>query len=143
MADVAATKEKVQAILTDVGPTSIDKDGDFSLQRGSTRVFVRVLAHPNGEVTIVRIFAPVVVGLAPTPEFYEWYAENASNWVFGHLALSRSGDGTMIVNMVHTLLGDYMDRDELIYAALGILGSADDLDDEVQKKFGGKLLSEL
>lgn len=38
----------------------------------------------------------------------------------------------------HSLLGDYLDEDELVRAVTGMLVVADEIDDELEKQFGGR-----
>ena len=137
MSNVDQVKAKVQAILTENMTVSLDSDGDYSIPVGSTRVFVRVIAHPNNEATLVSVFAPVLSGVPLTPEFYEYVALNADNMIFGHLALADTENGGYLV-FTHMLLGDYLDADELRYAVFGVASAADEVDDELQKRFGGK-----
>lgn len=135
--NVDQVKAKVQAILTEKGPVSLDGDGDYSIPMGSTRVFVRVLAHPNNEATLVSVFAPVLSGVPLTPEFYEYVALNADSLYFGHLSLDTNDSGGFLM-VTHILLGDYLDADELLYAVFGVASAADELDDDLQARFGGK-----
>ena len=138
-ANVDMVKSKVQAILTDHGPVQIDRDGDFSFGAGSTRVFVRVLAHPNDEATLISIFAPVLFDVPLTPEFYEYLAKLSDAMVFGHLTLAPgSTDEFGFLLVTHTLLGDYVDDEELLYAVYAVANSADHFDDSLQEQFGGK-----
>ena len=137
MSNVDQVNAKVQAILTEKMTVTLDSDGDFSFPLGSTRVFVRVVAHPDNEATLVSIFAPVLSGVPLTPEFYKYVALNTDRLIFGHLALASTDDGGFLV-VTHMLLGDYLDADELFYAAFGVASSADEFDDELQKRFGGK-----
>lgn len=46
--------------------------------------------------------------------------------------------GEVLLIMSHTLLGDYLDEQELRHGVMGILSAANECDDELQKKFGGK-----
>ncbi len=82
------------------------------------------------------VTAPILFGVTPTPELFEYIATNADNWMFGHLSAFRD-EGTITIFMTHTLLGDYLDPEELRSAAFGIGFSANDLDDELQSRFGG------
>jgi hypothetical protein len=143
-ADVATVRAKVQAILTERAMVSIDKDGDYSFEMGSTRVFVRVVAHPNGEATLISVFAPVLFNVPLSPEFFEFIARNTDALIFGHIILTEGQDarhGNLMV--VHKLLGDYVDGDELLYAAYGVAGAADSFDDDLKAKFGGDRFSDL
>jgi len=42
----------------------------------------------------------------------------------------------------HTLLGDYLDPDEIEAAVILVAFSADDIDDEIAKLFGGTRFSD-
>ncbi len=137
MSNVDQVKAKVQAILTEKAPVSVDRDGDFSVPVGSTRVFVRVLPHPNDEATLLHIAAPVLSGVPLTPELYEYVALHTDQLIFGHLALNVEDNGGFLL-VSHMLLGDYLDGDELLYGVFGVAASADALDDDLQKRFGGK-----
>jgi hypothetical protein len=139
MPDIATVKEKVQAYLTSQGPVQIDSSGRYSLQWESCRVFVEVVEHPNGDVTLVKIVAPILFEVPITPDVYEYVALHADDWFFGSLGLWPNDDKSagMLV-MGHALLGDFLDKEELMYAVFGVGGTVDELDDELQAKFGGK-----
>ena len=48
-------------------------------------------------------------------------------------------DGTScFVAFDHTLLADYLDPEELVQAVVAVAVTADDVDDTVHDKFGGK-----
>lgn len=135
-ANVELTKSKVQKYLTALGPVNIDSDGDFSLRAGSARVFVRVGEHPNGQSTLVRVFAHVLEQVPLTPSLYEFVATDWST-VFGTLVVLKRDDGTGVLVMREMLLGDFLDEDELKFAVLGIAFSSDEMDDELAARFGG------
>lgn len=141
MADVEATRARVQAILTAGGPVQIDQRGVLSVPAGSTRVFVDVLEHGNKEVSVVQVRAIVAWEVPATPELFEYVAKEGSNYFFGHLHVWDDPDvpGTVSMSMTHTLLGDFLDKEELMYAVYGIAGSADELDDTIVSRFGGRL----
>lgn len=142
MSDVEGVKERVQAFLASVGTVTIDRDGDFVVEAGSTRAFVTVRPHGNGEATVVVITAPVLLNVPLTPELYRHIAVNSSEYFFGHLMLIElEGKNTGLVLMRHTLLGDYLDKDELFYAVFGVASSADEVDDQLRAQFGGDLHS--
>ena len=143
MATVEAAQQKVQRILVD-GFTNVmlSKDG-FAVERGSTRVNIEVKEwgkDAKGDPSsIVRLWAPVVRELAPTPEFYRWAAVDGSKFLFGSVTVFEN-EGATLVSAVfdHTLLADYLDPDELCGAVAVIASTADDLDDVIHEKFGGK-----
>ena len=79
-----------------------------------------------------------------SPELYEWAAvEGRQKW-FGGVAVQKNQDGkTAFVTFDHTLLGNFLDPDELSSAVYMMGWTADDLDDLVTTKFGGKRWSRL
>ena len=147
MATVDATMMKVQRILTGPMGLRIQLQGDLILvffQNSSTHVNVRVVdwgKTKDGEPrTLVHISSPVLRGLKPSPELYEWVAKDGTKFWFGHMQLfeDQKAPGTLLMMMAHTLLGDYLDEAELSSALFAVLGSADEWDDKLQARFGGK-----
>lgn len=138
MADLVSLKEKVQSYLTESGPISIDSDGDYSVEAGSSRVFVRIRDAADGAISIVSVWAPVLYEVRPSPELWKYLALESDSWIFGHLVAIEDDGGTVSILLGHRLLGDFLDREELNWAVYGIVGAVDDLDDELQAKFGGK-----
>jgi hypothetical protein len=140
--DVAATRGKVQQYLThNFGNVNIDEDGDFSLRHGSARVFVRTRTREGANFTWVSLDVPVLLGVKETPQVFEHVALHADDYLFGHLNAVRTDDGLMIC-LSHALLGEYLDEEELSRAVGGMLGTAEELDDELQTQFGGKRFHE-
>ena len=147
MATVDETMMKVQRILTGpmglkiqvAGSTIAVRFSDMSTQ--ATFNFTDWGPGKDGNPrTLVRIGAPILFGVKPSPALYEWIARNGGTYYFGHVGAvdDKSEPGALFLYMSHTLLGDYLDEEELASAMWGVLGSADDLDDELQKRFGGK-----
>ncbi len=142
MADIALVKQKVQNILAEGGGITIDSDGDFSDAFGSARVFCRVREIGEDKGTIVETWAPLLREVQPTPEMYEYLMKRSDDWLFGHPTVFDKDDGTVSIFLVHRVLGDFLDRDELMWAFYGLGSAADKLDDELKAKFGGKLFGE-
>ena len=135
--DVAATRAKVQQYLTqNFSDVNIDSDGNYSLRSGSTRIFVKVRTHEDGVWTWVTLQIPVLFKVDETPSVFEYVALHSDDYIFGHLSAGRTDDGLMIMYS-HSLLGDYLDEEELARAVGGMLYVADNLDDELEKQFGG------
>ena len=55
-----------------------------------------------------------------------------------NLVAIHAEDGTISLMFRYALLADYLDEDELSTAMWSVIGTADELDDELQKQFGGK-----
>lgn len=137
-ADVEMTKIKVESYLGGLVPcVTVDESGAYSARSGSARVFVRVVAHPDGESTVVYVFAHLVDGATLSPELYEYVATDAST-VFGTLLVIRDPGGTTgTILLRHALLGDFLDAAELEYVVGGIAHSGDEIDNELAARFGG------
>lgn len=138
--DTALVRQKVQTFLTRNFRTEVHSDGDFSVPRGSTRVFVRVAPHGEAYTTVF-LLAPVVLQAPATPELFR-YVATTDNYVFGRLVAVENDNGTVDILLNHMLLGDFLDEDELGYSVGGVVGAADSLDDELVARFGGRKLSE-
>jgi hypothetical protein len=147
MADVDQTMMKVQRLLTGPMGLKIQLQGDtigVVFTDSSTQIHIRIIdwgKSKEGEPrSLVRISAPIVRGVKPTPALYEYVAREAPRLWFGNIAVwdDDESPGMVSLTLGHTLLGDYLDEEELRSAMFGVLGSADDLDDVLQKRFGGK-----
>jgi hypothetical protein len=137
---VAIVKDKVQRFLLEVLNTvSIDRDGDFTFREGSTRLFISV--QPFGVASAsVRIVAPIISEAPASPELYKFIACEGS-YKFGHLTCQEK-DGKVSILFNHTLLGDFLDPDELKLTAFLMARTADELDDAIVTTFGGRKFHE-
>lgn len=150
MATTEQTWAKVQRLLT--GPLGLNISmGSDNIQvrfaDTSTAVNINVKdwgTNREGDPeTLVQIWAPVLRDVRPSPEVYEWIAREGGSYFFGHVrAVDGPEAGTVVLIMSHTLLGDFLDARELEAALYGILGSADQLDDTLKERFGGKRWSD-
>lgn len=139
-ADVLAVKDRVLRYLVDfLGGVQVDRDGDFTLRNGSAQVFVSVRAFGEAS-TAVRIFAPINYDVPASPELFHYVATRGS-YVFGHLRCSER-DGTVAVTLGHTLLGEFLDPEELRVALFFVASFGDRLDDEIKSQFGGRRFHE-
>lgn len=139
---VLQVKDKVQRYLSDqVGSVEIDRDGDFTFQFGSARIFISCYAM-NDERTLIDITFILLSGVQPTPELYEYVAVEG-DYRFGNLTVVRNDESELVqILFTHSLLGDYLDPDELMVAVGVMVNTADDLDDELKKRFGGNVFHE-
>lgn len=141
---VVSVTEKVNRWLAEHGGGyDVGQTGSVSIQYGSARVFVEVVPWADENV-LVRIQTLVLIEVPKSPELYEWIAFNAGNYYFGAIYLATSNDDpdAADVLMEHNLLGDYIDLDEFLAALGGIASTADELDTELEGKFGGKKFHE-
>ena len=152
MANADQTMMKVQRILTGPMGLRISLQGSsiaVTFQDVSTRVNINVQdwgTNKDGDpASLVQLSCPILWEVDPTPQLFEWIARQGGNYFFGHISAhdDSSAPGKVFLLMSHTLLGDYLDEDELSSAMYAMLGTADKLDDELKGKFGGKRLSDF
>ena len=134
---VEALRERVGRYVEDlIGPYEVNQRGELHFRWGSAHVFVQCQAFGTDE-SVVFISIPLLFGLAPTPELFRHVALHADDWHFGHLSLTEK-DGKLTLWFTHSLLGDYLDVEELKTAVATMASSADRLDDELKGTFGGE-----
>ena len=154
MPSVDDVTQKVQRILAQNFSTRLGKDGEFLIDRGSTTCRVEcaswiAVLDSDGERTddhhvLVNLRAPVLFNVPITDELCRWIALEGSLWYFGNPVLfadEAGKDGSLYID--HSLLGDFLDSDELKLAVHSVLGRADRLDDELQGRFGGTRVADL
>ena len=144
MANLAVIKSKVQDILAAKFTVQLTDRGGFTLRHESARMFVDLKQRPGepDSAVYVGFLCPVLFGLEPSPALFEYVALHADDFMFGHLSAHKADDGTITLFFSHNILGDFLDEDELMDAVIKVLGTANDLDDELQQKFGGNRFHE-
>ena len=143
MATVEETTQKVQRILVDsFNDVRLRKDG-FALEVGSTAAFVEIQAwtpdKDGNPRSLVYIWAPVGRDVAPSDELFHWAATDGQQFRLGGVTVIENKQAkTCYLQFDHTILGDYLDPAELVTAVGAVMYTADDLDETVHTRFGGK-----
>jgi hypothetical protein len=98
----------------------------------------------DGHNTVVKISAYVLWDVKRTPQLYEWVATSGQGYLWGRMACNDA-DVASETHLCYerNILGDNLDEPELISAVTSLLMKANELDDELQKKFGGKRTADL
>jgi hypothetical protein len=131
VANVEQTMMKVQRILTGPMGLRIQLHGDtisVSFTDVSTRVNISVQewgTNKDGDpASLVRLSCQILWEVDPTPGLFEWVAKEGGNFFFGHVSAhdDSSAPGKLFLMTSHTLLGDYLDEEELSSAYLGKAG---------------------
>ena len=152
MANVDQTMMKVQRLLTGPMGLRIQLQGNVVSVRFSdvsTQVNVSVQewgTNKDGDpCSLVRLSSPILWEVDPSPALFEWIAKEGGNYFFGHVSAhdDNSSPGKLFLMTSHTLLGDYLDEEELSSALYAMLNTADTLDDELKQRFGGKRLADF
>jgi hypothetical protein len=152
MSNLLVVKDKVSRFAREVfNVVQIDDDGDLVIPYESTKIFIRVFEREvSAEMeefwsenqlsrTAVYVWAPTIFDVKPSNDLYKWVATEGADFFYGHCKVGSFGEnGNVQVIFEITLAGDTIDPGELKQALLAVAMTADDLDDELQKKFGGK-----
>lgn len=146
MGTIAESRAKVMKILTDGMDLNVNVGKDDKLMVKfddiSTAVFFSFSEQEFDEKTptqtFVHITAPMLRGIPASEELYKWVAINGTGFRIGCVEAFENEDKTVFLRYKYVLLADFLDEDELSTAMWTVLATADDLDDELQKQFGGK-----
>ncbi len=126
---------KVRDMLLEEGLQVSLIDGGFQVPNDSTAVNISIVDQEDR--VLVQMFVPVLHHLPPSPELFEYVATEGQGYFFGNMHYVPDGDEGLLV-FEHTLLGDYLDSDELHTALAALAITGNELDEELQQKFGGK-----
>jgi hypothetical protein len=120
------------------GGYQVDQDGDFVVRHGSSVTYVRPMEWAADQ-TIVRIQSIINVGMRVDAELTKFLATENGKLVFGAFALNEEKPA---IAFGHTLLGDFLQRKELEMAIAAVATTAEEYDDQIKERFGGKLFTE-
>lgn len=115
-----------------------DDHGNYVLGLESARVFV-VPAWVEEDKTVIRVFAITNLDVPVTAELTRYLLEKNMEFVFGGFALDVE-NGAVWFN--HNLLGDFVAPEELETTMAAVAHTADQFDDEIKGRFGGRLYVE-
>jgi hypothetical protein len=134
---IEETHEAVLAILAQNAELEMhDEGGIISVPRGSTEVFVLIEEILDGHSWIV-LTSPLLRDVSPSAAMFEYVALQADRFRWGHLSARRHEDGTVSLWLTYGLLGTYLHEDELKLALETLARAADEVDDVLQRRFGG------
>ncbi|THB65636.1 MAG: hypothetical protein D6E12_12150 [Desulfovibrio sp.] len=112
----------------------------YKYYKGSTVVFLRPLMWLE-EHTLVQFTAVILTDVARdgNEAMFEYFSMLNNEMHLGRLSWQEHGSsGKGDILLTHSLLGDFLDPEELQTSVLVMAYTADDLDEELQAKFGGK-----
>ncbi len=143
MATVEQVKSKIQNILQKHGSVTIDNEGDFAYEWGSSAVFIRVLDWGDGDV-LVNVYA-IVAGQVPITDELCADLILERSMVVGAWSILRDSDNPKIGDVTFSirLFGNDLDESEIL-KAIALTGEvADDQDDQIVARFGGKRMADF
>lgn len=134
--DRAKVIEKLREMLPRVGTGTCQEiaPGHFILQRGSTHVDVQVISYNN--LPAVRSMAPVTIGSRIDMDLMRFLLLKNAGLPFGAFGLDQRG----VVGFSHTILATSMDKEELSASVNTVLVLADEFDDQIVARWGGKTM---
>lgn len=140
--ELLQVEDKVRRWLSDfVGTFETGTNILGSFRVGSARVNVDVFEQNDSR--FLKVLSCVADGATSSPELFEYIARANSDYIFGRLqAADGDEEGLIDVWFEHNLLADYLDQEELKWAVGAVAASADDVDTEMVKRFGGRTMYE-
>ncbi len=133
---VADTEAKVREFLEPFDDVEVLDDGGVCLRYGSAQVVVTVGVFDEDQ-TVVKVRADCVTGAKPSPELYMHVATLQTE--IGHLRALEEADGTATIYFTHGLMGEFLNPAELRMTVITVAYLADELDDGLAERFGGKV----
>lgn len=106
----------------------------FLIRKGSTVVHVAVNAFGEDEASIT-VGSSVVTGAQVTPELMAFLLAHNHGSLFGAFGLHPEN---RTITLDHSIVGSTCDQKELMMSISFVAGAADQLDDVIIGKFGGK-----
>ena len=143
MATVEQVKSKIQGFLQKHGSVTIDNEGDFAYEWGSSAVFIRALDWGDGDI-LVNVYA-IVAGQVPITDELCADLILERSMVVGSWSINRDPDNSKVGDVTFSirLFGNDLDESEII-KAIQITGAvADEHDDKIVARFGGKRMADL
>ena len=123
----------VEEYLRDFGDAFSKVDAcSYFAKKGSALVSIRIL--PFDQDAIVEVGANVVEGATLSVELLTLLLEQNHSMVFGKFGLAPGG----VVTLQHALFGSTLDRPELVNAVKAVARTADEWDDKIVAKAGGR-----
>ena len=138
-AKVVELRELIETKLTELlEGYAVDDKGSYVFGFESARIFV-VPAWLPDERTVVRVFAITNLDVPVTARLTSYLLAKNLDFVLGAFGLDEEA-GAVWFN--HNLLGEYLVGDELEATLAAVAQTANELDDEIKDRFGGRLYAE-
>ena len=136
----------------------LDDDGDLSIPYESTHMYISCTELDNSNpdlnefrkeneisTTLVNVWALVLREVPGSPELFKWIATEGQTYNYGRFGARELPDmpGKYLIVFEYSLPGDHLDPGELKGALASVGFTADNEDDELKAKFGGKTVADL
>jgi hypothetical protein len=136
---VAALREKLDGYLQGTPiDVSVDDEGDFMVPYGAAVTWVRPVDWTEGR-TLARVWSITNVGVPVNGELTKYLLTANASIVFGGFRVEPAPPSVVLV---HYLLGDYLNRNELLTAVAAVATTANHYGPQIKARFGGRLFNE-
>lgn len=137
MADASVVRSKVENFIREWNLNVQFTDKGYRFKYESTMVSIEIV--PQEDRVLVHLWAWILNDVQESPEVFQWVATSGGDYWMGAVQFVRGGTPAQgLLVFKYTLLGDFLDNEELANAVRAVANTADELDDELQKKFGGE-----
>jgi hypothetical protein len=109
----------------------------YVLPMGSTYANVNVSAWGDDDASI-NVRAYVILGAEITSELLHFLLRQNDDFRFGAFGLDKDND----IFFEHSIVGSTMDKEELRASVMAVVTTADRFDDEIQRKWGGRRMTD-
>lgn len=106
---------------------------EFAVGVGSARALTAVFPFQDDDA-VISTRAYVVRGAPASLEFYTWLLNQNHRMTFGSFGVDDKGD----VFLEHSIVGSTCDQPELSASVLAVALLADDFDDQIVNRWGGR-----
>ena len=135
-----AVYEKVKGWMQEIFGEQFFTDPDkptFGISRGTAQGWVWVWPWGDSD-TVINVRSWVVTGAEMTVDLAKYLLRQNYDMRFGAFAIDDDND----IVFEHTIVGSHADKEELRASVLAVLGTADNLDDQITSRFGGQKSSD-
>jgi hypothetical protein len=108
----------------------VDDDGDVPIRAGSSKYYVSIL---DRDPPLVRVWGTVLTGVKKSAKLLD-AINDANTRILQCRMFFHDGD----VMLASEILGEEIDKEELIEACNAVAQISDDFDDTLQAEFGGQ-----
>ena len=113
-------------------------DGSFGISFGSAYVYIVIYPWGDDECTIL-MYTPLIDEVDITADLTRYLLEeNFKMPPFGGFSISTRKDGNEYICLEEHIVGSSATKDELRLTISQLGGMADDYDDEIRNKWGGR-----
>jgi len=129
-------KRRIEGYLREtVGTYQVAPEDSYSLRHGTTRLIIRPTNLPGSDKTLAVLFAFVAIGVNVTNELTRYLNDINKQIIFGKFFVLED---QKLVICQHSLLGDTLDKDELMIGIAAVALTSDEYDEKIVERFGGK-----